>query len=146
MLSWYHWIIVVVPIAFVLYMAVHSRRYARSVADYLVAGRVAGRYVLSTAGMMDGLAVLYLVSGAEANYQTGWAMGFWGNVLMPLGLFLGLFVRQRLNEFHGLDVVETETFALCAGGGQLYQLGAGEHFRGVFRVGLLRVVHHLDLW
>ena len=91
MLNWYHWIIVAVPIAFVLYMAVHSRRYARSVADYLVAGRVAGRYVLSTSGMMDGLAVLYLVSGAEANYQTGWAMGFWGNILMPLGLFLGLF-------------------------------------------------------
>ena len=90
-MNWYHWIIVAVPIAFVLYMAVHSRRYARSVADYLVAGRVAGRYVLSTAGMMDGLAVLYLVSGAEANYQTGWAMGFWGNILMPLGLFLGLF-------------------------------------------------------
>jgi Na+/proline symporter len=91
MLSWYHWIIVVVPIAYVLYMAVYSHRYAKSVADYLVAGRVAGRYVLSTSGMMDSLAVLYLVSGAEANYQTGWAMGFWGNILMPLGLFLGLF-------------------------------------------------------
>ena len=91
MLNWYHWIIVVVPIAYVLYMAVYSHRYAKSVADYLVAGRVAGRYVLSTSGMMDGLAVLYLVSGAEANYQTGWAMGFWSNILMPLGLFLGLF-------------------------------------------------------
>ena len=56
MLNWYHWIIVVVPIAYVLYMAVYSHRYAKSVADYLVAGRVAGRYVLSTSGMMDGLA------------------------------------------------------------------------------------------
>ena len=91
MLNWYHWLIVVVPIAFVLYMAVYSRRYAKSVADYLVAGRVAGRYVLSASGMMDALAVIYLVGGAEANYQTGWAMGFWSNILMPLGLFLGLF-------------------------------------------------------
>ena len=53
MLSWYHWIIVVVPIAFVLYMAVHSRRYARSVADYLVAGRVAGRYVICVGRWTD---------------------------------------------------------------------------------------------
>ena len=105
MLAWHHWIIVVVPIAFVLFMAVRSSRYAKSVADYLVAGRVAGRYVLSTSGMMDGLAVLYLVSGAEANYQTGWAMGFWNNILMPLGIFLGLFgyVRVRFRRTRAMS-------------------------------------------
>ena len=90
-MNWYQWLIVIVPIFFVLYMAVYSHRYARSVADYLVAGRVAGRYVLSASGMMDSLAVIYVVAGAEASYQTGWAMGFWNNLLMPLGLFLGLF-------------------------------------------------------
>ena len=90
-MSWYHWFIVVVPVAFVIAMAVYSHRYAKSVADYLVAGRVAGRYVLSAAGLMDGLAVISLIASVEANYKTGFAMGYWYNLLLPLGLFMGLF-------------------------------------------------------
>ena len=40
-----HWIdalIVLVPFAFVMWLAFRSRRYARGVVDYLAAGRVAG--------------------------------------------------------------------------------------------------------
>ena len=66
-MSWYHWPIVIVPVAFVVWMAIYSHRYARSVADYLVAGRVAGRYVLSAAGLMDGLAVISLIVEGEVN-------------------------------------------------------------------------------
>ncbi len=88
---WYHWPIVIIPVAFVIWMAVYSHRYARSVADYLVAGRVAGRYVLSAAGLMDGLAVISLIASVEANYKTGFAMGYWYNLIWPIGLFTGLF-------------------------------------------------------
>ena len=75
----------------VVRMAIYSHRYARSVADYLVAGRVAGRYVLSAAGLMDGLAVISLIAAVEANYKTGFAMGYWYNLIWPIGLFTGLF-------------------------------------------------------
>ena len=34
-MSWYHWPIVIIPVAFVVWMAIYSHRYARSVADYL---------------------------------------------------------------------------------------------------------------
>ncbi len=37
------WLIVLLPVAFVMYMAFHSRSYVRSVADYLAAGRICGR-------------------------------------------------------------------------------------------------------
>ena len=41
------WLILIIPTAFVMYMGVYSRKYIRDVSDYLAAGRVAGRYVLS---------------------------------------------------------------------------------------------------
>ena len=106
-MSWYHWPIVIIPVAFVVWMAIYSHRYARSVADYLVAGRVAGRYVLSAAGLMDGLAVISIVAAVEANYKTGFAMGYWYNLTWPIGLFTGLFgyvtyrFRQTLFNFIG---------------------------------------------
>lgn len=90
-LSWYHWLIVIVPVFFVCYTAFKCRRYVRSVADFLVAGRVAGRYVLLSGGVMGSLSVLTFVAGAEVAYQCGWAMNFWNSVLTPLGIMMGLF-------------------------------------------------------
>ena len=41
------WIIMLVPFAAVLGLAIYARKYARDVVDFLAAGRVAGRYVIS---------------------------------------------------------------------------------------------------
>ncbi|MST97711.1 sodium:panthothenate symporter [Victivallaceae bacterium BBE-744-WT-12] len=93
-------LIVIVPLCLVSGMALYSRRFIRGVADFLVAGRVAGRYVLSVAGMIDGLSVFTLVAMCEANYQTGFAMSYWNNILLPLGIFLGLtgYLNYRFRE------------------------------------------------
>ncbi len=93
-------LIVIVPLCCVLGMALYSRRFVRGVADFLVAGRVAGRYVLSVAGMMDSLSIFTLVAMCEANYQTGFAMSYWNNILLPLGIFLGLtgYLNYRFRE------------------------------------------------
>ena len=52
------WLIVLLPVAFVMYMAVHSRSYVRSVADYLAAGRICGRYVISVADVANALVAI----------------------------------------------------------------------------------------
>ena len=116
---WYHWPIVIIPVAFVIWMAIYSHRYARSVADYLVAGRVAGRYVLSAAGLMDGLAVISIVAAVEANYKTGFAMGYWYNLTWPIGLFTGLFgyVTYRFRQTRAMS------------GGQYLELRYNRAFR-----------------
>ena len=49
------WLIVIIPVAFVVGMAVYSRKYIRGVADYLAAGRIAGRYVISVSGIESAL-------------------------------------------------------------------------------------------
>ena len=45
------WILVVVPIALVAFVsfAVYTRRFVKSVADFLSGGRCAGRYLLANA-------------------------------------------------------------------------------------------------
>ena len=43
--------------AALIWMAFYSRRYARGVVDYLAAGRIAGRYVISVGDLTAGLSV-----------------------------------------------------------------------------------------
>ena len=44
---WYDWLIIAVPVAFVLFMGLYSRRYLKDVSSFLSAGRVCGRYVIA---------------------------------------------------------------------------------------------------
>ena len=89
-MGWIDWIITIVPVAFVLGMAVYARKYVRGVADFLAAGRVAGRYVISVGDLQAGLAVITLVAICESQYQCGMAMGFWNNLTIPASIFLAL--------------------------------------------------------
>ena len=85
------WIIMTVPFAAVLGLAIYAKRYARDAVDFLAAGRVAGRYVLCVGDVAANLSVITLVASCEATYRCGSAMGFWNVITMPLGMFLGLF-------------------------------------------------------
>ncbi|MBR2910211.1 MAG: sodium:panthothenate symporter, partial [Lentisphaeria bacterium] len=105
-MSWIDWLIMIVPMVFVLYMGFYTRRYIRSVSDYLAAGRVAGRYVLTVGNVAQALAVVGLIGFVEARYKTGFAMNFWNNILTPLGIVLGLtgFVSYRFRETKSLSL------------------------------------------
>lgn len=100
------WLIVVIPLIFVLGFAIYSRRYVRDVSDFLVAGRVAGRYVISVANLESALGVLTLIALVEVNYATGLAMTFWNALLLPLGMFISLtgFCAYRYRETKSLSI------------------------------------------
>lgn len=89
-MHWIDWFIVLAPVAFVLGMAVYSRKYVRGVADFLAAGRVAGRYVISVGDMSSALSVVLLVGICENQYQCGMAMGFWNMLILPVSIFMAL--------------------------------------------------------
>jgi SSS family solute:Na+ symporter len=55
-----------------------SRGYMRSVADFLVAGRTAGRYLISMAAGIAGLGAITIVGLLEMNYIAGFSMTWWG--------------------------------------------------------------------
>ena len=105
MFSWYHWLIIVVPVFLVCCAAVRCRRYVRSVTDFLVAGRCAGRYVLLSGGMMGGLSVVTFVGNAEVHYHTGYAMNYWNQILLPMSILMGLFgwISYRFRETRAMS-------------------------------------------
>ena len=105
-MSWIDWIIMIVPMFFVVGMGFYSRRYIKDVTDYLAAGRVAGRYVISVGDIAQGLAVITLIGYTEAHYKTGFAMAFWGNIMAPLGIVISLtgFVTYRFRETKTLSL------------------------------------------
>ena len=107
MFSWYHWIVVAVPVLAVCALAVRCRRYVRSVSDFLVAGRCAGRYVLLSGGMMGNLAVTSLVAWVETHYNNGWAFQFWNSLLTPLAIMLSLYgwITYRFREPERFEII-----------------------------------------
>jgi len=87
---WIDWIIVVVPTLFVLGIAIYCKKYIRGIADYLAAGRVAGRYVMAVGTMEASLSVITLVSLCEREYQAGLGLGLWNRLIFPITIFMSL--------------------------------------------------------
>jgi SSS family solute:Na+ symporter len=72
------WAIVLALLATMIVGILLSRSYMRSVADFLAAGRTAGRYLLSVAGGIAGLGAITVVGLLEMNYIAGFSMTWWG--------------------------------------------------------------------
>jgi solute:Na+ symporter, SSS family len=85
------WLIVIIPVTFVVGMGLYSRKYIRGVADFLAAGRVCGRYVISVGDIANALSIIGLVAYVEVHYKTGFALAFWMHITGPLAILMGLF-------------------------------------------------------
>lgn len=105
-MSWIDWLILVLPICFVMYMGYYSRKYIRGVSDYLAAGRVCGRYVLNMSGVANGLSIIGLAAYIEQYYKTGGATGFWGRILVPLSVVIALsgYCSYRFRETKAMSL------------------------------------------
>ena len=100
------WIIVIVPTLGILGLAVYSRKYVRGVVDFLAAGRVAGRYVISVGDMTSSLSIITLIGLVEMKYQTGYGLMFWYNLIMPVSIVMGLtgYCIYRFRETKSLSI------------------------------------------
>ena len=85
------WLILLIPTAVVMGVGIYSKKYVRSVADFLSAGRVAGRYVISVGDVAAALSIIGLAAYVEVHYKTGFALVFWNNILLPLGVVMSLY-------------------------------------------------------
>lgn len=105
-MHWIDWIIVCVPLAAVFFLAFYSKRYVRGVADFLAAGRVAGRYVISVGDMSAAMSIITVISLVESQYQSGLGITFWNNLLIPVTIFLSLtgFVLYRYRQTRSLSL------------------------------------------
>ena len=100
------WLIVILPLCFVMGMGLYSRRYIKGVSDFLVAGRVCGRYVLKLGDVANALSIIGLIAFLEIHYSSGFATAFWSRLLIPLTVVLGLvgFCTYRFRETNSMSL------------------------------------------
>ena len=103
---WCDWLVLVLPVCLVMWAGFRTRRHVRGVSDFLSAGRLCGRYVISMGDVANALSIVGIVAYVEIHYKTGFSVGFWSSVLMPLGIVLGLtgFVTYRFRETRAMSL------------------------------------------
>ena len=139
MMTWYDYLIVIIPLCFVYGMALYTRRYIRGVVDFLSTGRLCGRYVMSVAGVASGLSIIGVVAFVEVHYKTGFALGFWQSILLPLSVIMGLtgFFNYRFRETKAMSLGQ---FLDLFSNPDLGVIGAGQLGVAGVALGLVAVV------
>ena len=72
------WIIVILVLTGMIYSVTRVKGLVKSVSDYLVAGRTAGRYLLSVSGGMAAIGAISIINYLEIGYIAGFAFSWWG--------------------------------------------------------------------
>ncbi len=102
------WAILATSLTGLLVACVLVGRQSRGVSDYLVAGRLAGRYLLTLSEGVAGLGAITIVGTFEVFYSADFVPVWWGYFLAPLGLFLALsgFVIYRYRQTRAMTMAE----------------------------------------
>ncbi|MFT3784863.1 MAG: hypothetical protein QM770_01690 [Tepidisphaeraceae bacterium] len=99
-MHWIDWTILVLPLLVILVIGMKTRRHVKSVSDFMTGGRVAGRYLVSVSDGMAGLGLITVVGFFEFFYKSGFALGHWQTLGLPITLLLTLtgFIVYRYRE------------------------------------------------
>jgi SSS family solute:Na+ symporter len=102
------WLIVAAFLSFMTMIAVIVARYTRTATQFLAAGRLAGRYLLTTAEGAAGIGAITIVGLFQQYYTAGLASMWWGQMLAPVALFLAIsgWVIYRFRETRALTLAE----------------------------------------
>lgn len=105
---WFDWVIMAVVLAVGLVAVAWTKRYMKSVADFLSGNRCAGRYLLLMCTVVPSVCAIGLVASWEAGYQVGFAAGWWGGLSAPIGLILTLsaFVTYRFRQTRAMTLAQ----------------------------------------
>ena len=71
------WGIIGLLLLSMIYAAYKTKKYTRSVADFLAANRCAGRYILGVSDSMAGVGAITIVAWFEGYYKAGFSLGWW---------------------------------------------------------------------
>ena len=102
------WLIIAAFFVFVVGTALLSRPLVRSVADFLAAGRTAGRYVLSVSQGAAAVGAITIVGTLEMNYIAGFQQTWWGFTTAVVVLVIAVtgWVVYRFRETRCLTMAE----------------------------------------
>lgn len=122
-MHWIDWSIVFGLLVILTIMAAFTKRYTRSVSDFLAANRTAGRYLLSVASGIASIGAISIVGGFEMYYQAGFTAVWWQLMMICVTLIISLsgwfFYRFRqtraLTLAQFLEVRYSKKFRIFAG-------------------------------
>lgn len=102
------WVIVAGFLAFLIAITLGSRRHMQSVADFLAAGRCAGRYLISVSEGAAGLGAITLVAFWELYYQRGFTGVWWNLPNWPILFIIALtgWVTYRFRQTKALTLAQ----------------------------------------
>ncbi|MCK5113644.1 MAG: sodium:panthothenate symporter [Phycisphaerae bacterium] len=105
-MHWIDWLIVLCPLLLVAWIGFKTQKYVKGVADFLSAGRVAGRYVVCVASGEAAMGLISLVAMFEAYYSSGLAYAFWGRLATPIAIIFLLtgFCIYRYRESRAMTM------------------------------------------
>ena len=107
-LSFIDWVIVIIVLFGMVYSVGFTKGMMRSVADFLSAGRTAGRYLISVSQGAAGLGAISIVGFLEVGYITGFAVQWWGlsQGIILLALTTSGWVIYRFRQTRSLTLAQ----------------------------------------
>jgi len=102
------WLMMVLPLVTVIAIGGKARRHMRSVADFMAGGRVAGRYLVAVSDGMAAMGLITVVALFEFYYKSGFAIGHWNNLAVPIWLFINLtgYIVYRFRETRAMTMAQ----------------------------------------
>ncbi len=100
------WMIIVLFLASMLGLTLFCQRYVRTVADFLAAGRIAGRYLLTVSQGLSG--AIAIIAAWEMIYAGGLPTQWWAMMGIPVGMLLSLtgFIAYRFRQTRALTLAQ----------------------------------------
>jgi len=100
--------IIVVFAVSLLAVAIYAKRFNKSVADFLVANRCAGRYLLTINNLMTAISALSVVAMFEMYYKGGFCANWWSNLCMPVALLAMVsgWINYRFRETRAITMAQ----------------------------------------
>lgn len=101
------WIFVLLPLLLVLIIGIRTRRYVKSVADFMSGGRLAERYLLAVAGGEMQAGAVVFVASFEVIAKSGFTVtGWWNWIPVPVLILVAIsgFVVYRFRETRAMTL------------------------------------------
>ena len=107
-MHWIDWSIVLGLLTVLSVMAVITKRYTQSVADFLVANRCAGRYLITVSQGVAGLGAITIIATFAMHYNAGFTAIWWQliTVVVTTITFLSGWVFYRYRETRALTIAQ----------------------------------------
>ncbi|WP_309383105.1 sodium:solute symporter family protein [Cerasicoccus frondis] len=102
------WLLVALPIFFVISVAIFTQRKMRSVADFMSASRLAGPYLLAVAGGEMQAGAVVFVALFELISHAGFTVSWWQLIGTPIAILVAItgFVTFRLRETRAMTLAQ----------------------------------------